>query len=159
MALDVLCAGGVIADIIARPVLRQPAKGTLELVERIGVYLGGSAANAGSDLVRMGFRVALSGAVGDDGLGEAVRSLARTNGLDVRWLSSKAGIETATTLVTVDGQGERTFLHAVGAAMRFIPEDVPLSEAYAAGARAFHLGGYFGLPGLEGSDGSPRQPC
>lgn len=155
MALDVLCAGGVIADIIARPALRQPAKGALELVDRIGVYLGGSAANTGSGLSRMGFRVALCGAIGADCLGEAVQGLAKANGMDTRWLIAKPGFETATTLVTVDAEGERTFLHALGAAAHFKPGDVPLRDARSAGARVFHLGGYFGLPGLEGDRGQP----
>jgi sugar/nucleoside kinase (ribokinase family) len=155
MVLDVLCAGGVIADVIARPVLRQPAKGTLELVDRIGVYVGGSAANTGSGLSRMGFRVALCGAIGNDGLGQAIWHQIEANGMDARWLIAKPGCETATTLVTVDAEGERTFLHALGAAAQFKPEDVPLREARSAAARVLHLGGYFGLPGLEGDHGEP----
>jgi sugar/nucleoside kinase (ribokinase family) len=155
MTLDVLCAGGLIADVIARPVLRQPAKGTLELVNRIGIYLGGSAANTGSGLARMGFRVALCGAIGSDHLGEAIHGLAKANGMGTQWLIVKKGFETATTMVTVDAEGERTFLHALGAATEFKPGDVPLRDARSAGARVFHLGGYFGLPRFESDRGQP----
>jgi sugar/nucleoside kinase (ribokinase family) len=56
MTQQVLCAGGVIVDLIARLLAKQPAKGELQLVDEIGVYLGGSAANTAAHLSHMGFR-------------------------------------------------------------------------------------------------------
>jgi len=140
--------------VIAHPVLRQPASGTLELVEHIDVYLGGSAANTGTDLARIGFNVALVGAIGDDSFGDILEQTAQANGLNTRWLKRHQQVKSAVTLVTVDGAGERTFLHAVGANRLFVPEDIPLEVLRAQGARVFHLAGYYVLPGIEGRDGS-----
>jgi sugar/nucleoside kinase (ribokinase family) len=154
VANQVLCAGGVIADLIARPLAKQPAKGELQLVDEIGVYLGGSAANTAAHLAHMGFEVALAGAIGDDGLGELMRGIARNHNLDIRWLAMKPGVNSAATHVTVDHEGERTFVHAIGALRLLLAGDIPLRLARAEGARVFHLAGYFGLPALEGDDGA-----
>ena len=155
MSLDILCAGGVICDLIARPLLRPPAHGELQLVERIDVHLGGSAANTGAHLAHMGFRVGLASVVGDDALGGVVRNLLAANGVDARWLAARGDTTSAATQVTVDGEGERTFVHAVGALRFLAAEHIPLRQARELGARIFHLAGYFGLPALEGEDGAP----
>jgi hypothetical protein len=46
-ALEVVSVGIVVADCVARPVLKNPEPGRLELVDSIGLYSGGSAASTG----------------------------------------------------------------------------------------------------------------
>ncbi|PNY79929.1 carbohydrate kinase family protein [Deinococcus koreensis] len=140
--------GIVIADCVARPVGRVPAAGELELVDEIGLFLGGSAANTGIALARLGLRVALVGQLGRDGFGDFLEGAARAAGCDTRFLR-RGEVPTSATLVNVDAAGERSFLHAVGAGARLRAADVPLAGLAAEGARALHVAGYFVLPGLE----------
>ncbi|SMC18429.1 Sugar or nucleoside kinase, ribokinase family [Andreprevotia lacus DSM 23236] len=155
MRIDILTAGCMVADLLAYPVNQFPARGKLGNVERVGAHLGGSAANTGAHLVSLGYRVAIAAAVGDDLLGRVVVGLAEEAGLDTRWLSHKPGSHSAATMVMVAPDAERSFLQATGAQGLLSAADIPLVAARAAGARAFHLAGYFALPALEAGDGSP----
>lgn len=144
--MDVICAGILVADAVARPVTRRPLPGQLELVERISLHAGGSALNTGCGLARLGLRVALAGRVGRDGFGEFLRREAERGGCDTRHVREDPGASTSATLVTVELDGERAFLHAMGANAHLTAADVPLNRLE---ARCLHLAGYFILPGLE----------
>ncbi|WP_309570273.1 carbohydrate kinase family protein [Deinococcus sp.] len=146
--MDVISAGIVIADCVARPVRRPPEPGQLELVDEIGLYLGGSAVNTGSALTRLGVDVALVGRVGRDGFGDFLAAGARALGLDTRFLA-RTEAATSATLVHVEPGGERSFLHAVGANAHLRAADMPLEALAAEGARALHVAGFYVLPGLE----------
>ena len=154
-AIDVVCAGIVIADCVARPVIKQPKPGQLELVDRIGLYSGGSAANTGFDLVKLGARVALVGCVGEDGFGDFLEAQALRAGCDANLLKRHPSASTSATLVTVGEDGERAFLHSIGANAHFGPDDVPLERLKARGATVLHLAGFFILPEMEGRTGEP----
>ena len=147
--------GIVVADCVARPVLRQPQKGRLELVEEVGLYAGGSAASTGYGLARFGIATAVVGRVGADGFGDFLLAEAARHGADASLMRRDPSAATSATLVIVDQGGERTFLHAIGANARLTPDDVPLESLRGRGASLLHLGGFFGLPGMEGSDGAP----
>ena len=153
--IDVVCAGIVIADCVARPVIKHPKPGQLELVERIGLYSGGSAANTGFDLTKLGARVALVGCVGEDGFGDFLEAQARRAGCDTNLLKRHPSASTSATLVTVGEDGERAFLHSIGANAHLAPDDVPLERLNTRGAKVLHLAGFFILPGMEGSAGEP----
>ena len=155
--IDVACAGIVVADCVARPVVKQPLPGQLELVDRIGLYSGGSAANTGYDLAKLGARVALIGRVGNDGFGDFLEAEARRAGCDSSLLKRDANTPTSATLVTVDQSGERAFLHSIGANAKLEPADIPLEELKARGAKVLHLAGFFILPGMEGKAGEPTR--
>ena len=155
--LDVICAGIVIADCVARPVVKQALPGQLELVERIGLYAGGSAFNTASDLVRLGLHVALVGRVGEDGFGDFLMHAAQRAGCNTEFLSRDAHAPSSATLVTVDPSGERAFLHSIGANAGLEPHHIPLKERVTRGARVLHLAGFFILPGLEGGEGEPAR--
>jgi sugar/nucleoside kinase (ribokinase family) len=147
-SLDVISVGIVIADCVARPVGRVPAPGQLELVEQIGLFVGGSAANTAFALAKLGLKVSLVGRIGRDGFGDFLDGAARSAGCDTRFLR-RDDAPTSATLVQVDAAGERAFLHSVGANAQLRASDVPLEMLAAEGARALHVAGYFVLPGLE----------
>lgn len=154
-SLDAVCMGIFVADCVARPVINTPEKGKLALVESIGLYSGGSAASTGYGLARFGVRTAVVGRVGKDGFGDFMVTEAARHGADASLLLRDEAAATSATLVTVDGEGERTFLHAIGANAHLRPDDVPLAALRARGSRVLHLAGIFALPGMEGSDGAP----
>jgi 5-dehydro-2-deoxygluconokinase len=71
--------------------LRTP----LEDVEGFHKYVGGFAANVSTGLARLGVRVAIVSAVGDDGHGRFVRRFLEGEGVDCRWLSVHPTLRTA----------------------------------------------------------------
>jgi sugar/nucleoside kinase (ribokinase family) len=156
-AVDIACAGIVVADCVARPVHRQPQPGLLEFVDEIGLYAGGSAASTGTGLVRLGARVALIGRIGQDGFGDFLAAEARRVGCDATLLKRDATTGTSSSLVTVTPDGERAFLHAIGANARLVPDDIPIEALHARGCRVLHLAGYFALPGMQGNHGEPAR--
>jgi sugar/nucleoside kinase (ribokinase family) len=150
----VLSAGILVADCVARPVLRQPQPGRLELVDHIGLHSGGSAGNTGYGLAKLGQRVALVARVGQDGFGDYLVAECARHGCDPSLIKRDDTVGTSATIVTVDGEGERTFLHYVGANGHLTHEDVPLEAARARGARLVHLAGFYALDALQADDGA-----
>ncbi|HEY2868308.1 MAG TPA: PfkB family carbohydrate kinase [Gaiellales bacterium] len=67
----------------------------LEEVEGFHKYVGGFAANVATGLARLGVRVAVVSAVGDDGHGRFVRRFLESEGVDCRWLSVHPTLRTA----------------------------------------------------------------
>jgi 5-dehydro-2-deoxygluconokinase len=67
----------------------------LEEVEGFHKYVGGFAANVATGLARLGVRVAIVSAVGDDGHGRFVRTFLEREGVDCRWLSVHPRLRTA----------------------------------------------------------------
>ena len=153
--IDVACAGIVVADCVARPVLKQPRLGQLELVDTIGLYSGGSAASTGYDLAKLGVNVALIGRIGFDGFGDFLEAEATKVGCDSTLLKRDPSAGTSSSLVTVTPDGERTFLHSIGANAKLTPSDVPLEDLNARGCKVLHLAGFFILTAMEGLSGEP----
>jgi 5-dehydro-2-deoxygluconokinase len=67
----------------------------LEDVEGFHKYVGGFAANVATGLARLGVRVAIVSAVGDDGHGRFVRGFLESEGVDCRWLGVHPTLRTA----------------------------------------------------------------
>lgn len=150
--LTVVSAGIVVADVVARPVRGTAEKGRLELVDEILLCSGGSAANTGYALARFGIPTAVIGRVGNDGFSDFLVNEAKRHGAE-SLLIRDPDASTSATQVLVDEEGERTFIHAIGANARLVPGDVPLEALRTRGAKLLHLAGFFALPGMEGSDG------
>jgi len=66
-------AGSVIADIFVRKLEREPARGSLTVVDQVGFHLGGAAPNTGAVLSRLGVPVSVVGRIGSDPFGSLVR--------------------------------------------------------------------------------------
>src|SRR5438045_3565160 len=69
-AVDVVCLGILVADVVCRPVDELPARGTLGLAAEIELHGGGCALNTASALARLGLRTAVAGKVGADRFGD-----------------------------------------------------------------------------------------
>jgi sugar/nucleoside kinase (ribokinase family) len=146
-APEVLCAGIVVADYVCTPIPRLPAAGELVMAERILLTIGGCAANAAVDLVKMGVRAAVLGRVGGDPAGRVVADMLREAGADVSALGVSPGHHTSQTLiVNVAGQ-DRRFIHTFGANAAFRAADIPLELVRR--CRALYLGGYLVMPGIR----------
>ncbi len=71
--------------------------------------IGGASANVATVLARLGVDVCAVGGVGDDKLGEALKSTLGGDGVDVAHVAKMKGLRTGITFVTRDGSGEPSF--------------------------------------------------
>ncbi len=145
---EVACLGILVADVYGLPIDEWPQRGRLSLVDEIGVGLGGCAANTGLSLARLGVETAVIGKVGDDGFGRFVRDALAEAGVDSSGVVVDPDNSTSATMVMIDSEGERTFLHYVGANGQVKVEDVDMKLAR--GAKVFHCAGAFLMPGFDG---------
>lgn len=142
-------AGSLIADVWTYPVDQLPQKGTLGLVDEIGVHLGGAVSNTGAALAKLNVPVAVVGRVGKDALGELVAE-ETARWAQALYISQDEERPTSSVIAMVHPDGERTFLYAPGACAHFGAEDVNLERLVAEGVRALHLGYALLLPALDG---------
>lgn len=146
--MDVLCVGILVADVIAKPVTKMPARGQLERVGKIELHIGGCASNTGAFLSHLGVKVGVAGKVGQDVFGDfIVRETERRN-VDTRGIIRAPNVGTACTMVLVAPDGERSFLHYQGANGELAEEDIDV--ALIDETKILHLAGFFLMPKLDG---------
>lgn len=146
--MDVLCAGLVVADHVCAPINRIPPAGELELTDWISLTIGGCAANAAVDLVKLGVSAAVAGCVGDDVLGRHVSAELESQGVDCSQIVRLGDSQTATTMV-VNVRGEdRRFIHAAGANTEFTGREI--DRGLLRRIRALYVGGFGLNPQLSG---------
>lgn len=144
---QIICLGILVADIIGRPIERVPARGALELVESITTHIGGCAANTGIGLQKLGAPTAVVGAVGRDGFGQFVLKTLESHGVDTRGVSETDAAPTSATMVLVQPDGERAFLHCVGANAAFRGD---FDESIWQGTQLLHIAGHGLMPAFDG---------
>lgn len=148
MSRKVACLGILVADLVARTVESMPERGKLRTVDQMSLHTGGCAANTAIALAKLGARTLAIGATGDDPLGAFLAGELASQGVDVRGVRKLRDCSTSATMVLVHRDGERSFLHHLGANAHFRPADVDfrLVEECA----YLHLAGALILPGLDG---------
>jgi sugar/nucleoside kinase (ribokinase family) len=142
----VLCAGIIVADHVCSPIDHLPAAGELVTTERMLLTIGGCAANAAVDLVKMGVRATVAGRVGGDVFGRVVRELLRQHGVDVAGIRVSESAETSQTLIVNVAGEDRRFIHTFGANGEFSAADIPLDTL--GRYRVLYVGGYLVMPRL-----------
>ena len=145
---DVVCLGILVADVIARPVDRLPASGSLGLVDEIGLRGGGCALNTGTALTRLGLSVACAGKIGTDALGDFLVGLLDERGVDRSLVLRDAAVPTSASVALVDAAGERTFLHVPGANGSVRMDELDVDRILA--ARLLHVAGALVMPAFDG---------
>ncbi len=145
---DVACLGIVVADLVTKPVGNLPEAGRLALVKNIQLHTGGCATNTGFALAKLGLKVAVLGKVGKDGLGDFIVQQAQSMGVETTGLIQAINTNTSATIVMVSKEGERTFLHSLGANGKYCLDniDFALVKKY----KILHYAGGFLLPKLDG---------
>lgn len=148
---DAICLGILVADLIARPVDEYPKRGELTLCDQIKPFIGGCAANTGIGMQRLGVETGIVGQIGDDGFGDFICDVLGENKLDARGVSRDDEASTSATMVMVSADGERSFIHCLGANATFTAEDVDWDLIKY--AKLLHIAGHFLMPGFDG------EPC
>jgi sugar/nucleoside kinase (ribokinase family) len=144
----IACLGILVADVIGKPVHAIPAPGSLVLVDEMSLHLGGCAANAATALAYLGLPVNVIGKVGSDPFGDFVVEVLQERGIGTRGVTSDPGAGTSASMVIVDPDGERRFIHYIGANAAFTINDIDFDLVSA--ASILHIGGSLVMPGIDG---------
>lgn len=112
--MDVAVVGSLNADTTVR-VPRLPEPGETVLGTGHFVDTGGKGANQAVAAARLGRRVAMVGAVGDDAAGTALLDALRRDGVSVAGVAVRAGVGSGIAVITVDEGGENMIVVDPGA--------------------------------------------
>lgn len=98
--MDVVVLGSLNMDLVAQvPYLPQP--GETILGDRFVMTPGGKGANQAVAAARLGARTAMIGRVGNDGIGQALRSRLQAENIDVRGIATSTQLSSGTALIAV----------------------------------------------------------
>ncbi len=159
--IDVLGIGNAIVDILVETddaflTSVGAVKGAMSLVSaehqralynKVGAAVeisGGSAANTLAGIAMLGGRAAFIGKVKDDQLGDVFGHDLRAVGVAFDTRAAAQGAPTATCLVLITPDGQRTMQTALGACIELSPDDLDLSVI--AAAQVTYLEGYLWDP-------------
>jgi sugar/nucleoside kinase (ribokinase family) len=117
MGLDLLCVGLTTLDILGRPIDAIPADEAGRLIEGIEIVPAGTAGGTALVAARLGLKVGLASALGDDNAGRFVRATFTEAGVDLALTPTLAGQRTSATILPIDSAGRRPTFHALGASM------------------------------------------
>ncbi|MBI2194477.1 MAG: carbohydrate kinase family protein [Planctomycetes bacterium] len=146
--MDVLCLGIAVADAIGRPIDVIPEKARLALFDRMELHTGGCPLNTAIALSKLGFSSGLIAKVGHDGFGDFLIHSLEQAGVDTRGVVRDPEASTSFTFIMVSSDGERRFLHTMGANATFRFEDVRLDLF--GEARVLCIGGSYLMPRFDG---------
>jgi len=145
---EVTCLGILVADLVGKPVDKYPDRGKLVLVDQLELHSGGCASSTAVALAKIGISAGVIGKVGCDGLGDFMISVLERNGVDARGVVRDSTVGTSGTMVMVHSDGERSFIHYIGANARLTQDDVNFDLLK--DTKVLHVAGSFLMPGLDG---------
>jgi sugar/nucleoside kinase (ribokinase family) len=120
----------------------------LVLVDEMSLHTGGCAVNAATALARLGIPVEVVGKVGQDPFGDFVIGALQDRGVGIQGVKRDPAAGTSATMVMVGEDGERRFVHYIGANARLMLEDVDLTLLD--GAEILLVAGSLVMPGIDG---------
>jgi sulfofructose kinase len=112
-----LCVGIAVVDVVTH-VPGALAPGVKQFADRITTVYGGPATTAAAAAARLGVDTGLVAAVGDDDRGRALCAELDARGVSTAGMIVRPGVPTATSLVIVTPDGERTIVNATDARLR-----------------------------------------
>jgi len=159
-SLDLLVVGDCNPDVLVVGGDVTPAFGQQEkLVDSISLVVGASAAITAVAAARLGLRVGLAAAIGDDPAGEFMLAQLAAAGVDCSAVAMRRGVATGMTVALSRGS-DRAILTALGAMPTLTAADIP--DALLSRTRHVHVSSYFLLqrtlgPGLAGLLAAARR--
>ena len=148
ISMDVATLGIVCADVMVRPIESFPERGKLSHVPQLEIHLGGLAGVTATVLSQLGAKSAFIGCTGTDGFGDYLMGVMKSQGVDVSRVRRTSECGSSATVVLVSNDGERTFIHHMGANRLVSEQDVDFD--FVSQARVLHWGGPSVNPGLDG---------
>mgnify|MGYP000026494408 CR=1 FL=1 len=145
---QVACVGILVADVVAYPVAAYPDRGVCVHVQRMELHVGGCASNTVLALAKLGIDTVVIGKVGNDPFGDFLVGELQRHGVHIEGIRRTSEAGTSSTMVMVHPDGERSFIHSMGANALFSPDDI--DWVLVQGCKVFHLAGAFLMPALDG---------
>ncbi len=145
---EVVCLGIFVADVVGKPVDEWPDRGKLVLVDRLELHSGGCAANTGIGLAKIGIDTAVMGKVGNDGFGDFMIGAFARHGIDTAGVVRDQEAATSATMVMVHSDGERSFIHYIGANATITEADIDFDLI--GRSKVLHIAGALLMPGFDG---------
>jgi len=146
--MEVCCLGILVADTFGYPIDEIPPKGRLKLFDKMELHIGGCAANTAIAMARLGLQTGAVGKVGRDIFGQFIIETLRNNNVATDGVVVDPSVNTAFTFAIVGSDGQRRFLHTMGANATFCEGDVDMG--FVAKARILHVAGTMVMPTLDG---------
>ena len=129
-----VCVGLAVVDLVAH--IDAPLRaGVKQFASSFTTVFGGPATTAAAAAARLGVDAVLVAPVGDDERAAALRAALVAAEVDADELVARPGVASATSLVVVSGDGERTIVNATSPELLVAP-----SEAQAGAIRALVAG-------------------
>jgi len=144
----IICLGILVADIVGRPLRVVPEPGRLVLVDEMSLHTGGCAINTATALARLGLPVEVIGKIGADPFGDFLLKALAERGIETRGITRDQLVGTSATMVMVAPDGERRFVHYIGANAHLKIDDIDLSMVEA--GSILHIAGSLVMPGIDG---------
>ncbi len=148
MQFGLVTVGVVCADVMVKPVDKFPAKGTLSLVPQLEMHLGGLAGVTAAVFSKLGGKAAFIGQLGEDRFGDFILSALTSANVNVQGVRRTKDYHSSASVVLINSNGERTFLHHVGTNASVSEEDLDMNII--SSARVLHWGGSSVTPKLDG---------
>ncbi len=133
---------------MVRPIDALPERGKLALVPHFELHMGGLAAVTATVFSQLGGEAAFIGAVGADGFGDHIINSLTWQQVNIDRVRRTADFNTSATVALISDDGERTFLHHVGANGTVSEDDVDAEILHE--TSILHWGGPGVTPGLDG---------
>jgi sugar/nucleoside kinase (ribokinase family) len=144
----IICLGILVADIVGRPLRTVPDLGRLVLVDEMSLHTGGCAINTATALARLGLPVEVIGKIGSDSFGDFVLNSLAERSIGTNGITRDMEVGTSATMVMVAPDGERRFVHYMGANAHLTLEDIDFSMVEA--GSILHIAGSLVMPGIDG---------
>lgn len=146
--MDVICLGLMIYDVLVKPVTKESLDREHNRVDFVKTSTGGDAFNVANALARIGLKSALIGKIGDDRAGKVLLDVAAENGVDTKSVIISQKYGTATSVLLVHPDAQRSSLYYAGANDDFREEDIDFEKIKS--AKILAIGSTIVLRGLDG---------
>ncbi|NMB01270.1 MAG: carbohydrate kinase family protein [Firmicutes bacterium] len=138
--MEIVVAGHLCLDLIPDWKVGNLASlkpGNMIKVEGLTFSTGGAVSNTGVALKRLGFSPVLIARIGDDYVGDIIRSILQQEEIKLDHITCVSGATTSYTIVLNPPGTDRAFIHYPGTNDTFTADDVTLTDI---DAGIFHLG-------------------
>jgi sugar/nucleoside kinase (ribokinase family) len=108
---EIICIGLVVMDIIASPISKIVLEVDSSKLTTLDYQPGGDALNTAINMASLGVSVALFGRCGADPAGREIKRIAAQCGVNTDGLILNESCATSTSIVMIDGQGNRHFAY------------------------------------------------
>ncbi|MBR0382149.1 MAG: carbohydrate kinase family protein [Eubacterium sp.] len=146
---EILCIGQAVIDCITRNPVKDPAKKLVYRADQISLCVGGDAVNEASLLSRLGHKVKLAGALGDDPAGKLILEEMKRLGVDCSLVDTdRTGARpTPVANLMVNGDGTRSSYNSTATLLEGYRPDPDLIRAAAEeGVKILSLASLFRAP-------------